>query len=139
MSQNELDEALEVALVDLVDGVEVDSALRARLADALGGELALNVAITEARQGIALAQRLAQETPSERLIEGVLSPSRRRRRTRTQPSGRVYVELWVLGFLIVTLLIAWLSFHIHQRAHSARLAGELRVVPQAGEQGAAQP
>jgi len=139
MSQSELDEALEVALVDLVDGADVDPALRARLADALGGERALISAIDEARQGMALARRLTQETPSERLIEGVLSPSRRRRRDRSQPSARVYVELWVLGFLIVTLLIAWLSFHIHQRAHSARLAGELRVVPQAGEQGAAQP
>jgi len=132
MSQNELDEALEVALVDLVDGVEIDSALRARLADALGGEVALSEAIAEARQGIALTRRLAQEAPSERLIEGVLSPARRRRRARAQPSGRVYVELWVLGFLIVTLLIAWLSFHAHQRALTLRLGGELRPIPHAG-------
>lgn len=131
MNQNELEEALEVALVDLVDEVEVSPELRSRLVAVLGGEEALTHAIREAQQGQALAQRLSYEPPPARLVEGVLSQARRRRRSYQAPSARVYVELWGLGFLIITLLVAWLSFHTYQRARALQLEGELRPVPKA--------
>ena len=132
MSQIELEEPLAVALVDLADGEEVSAELRGRLVEALGGEEGLQRALTEAQASQALAKRLERRAPPPHLVEGVLSPARRRRRAPPLPTSRLYLELWALGFLIITLLIAWLGLNAHLKRHARRLEGELQPVPQAG-------
>jgi len=131
MSPIKLTEELEVTLLELSEGEPVSAARRAELISALGGEEALNRALEEAHQSQALAQRLTRSSPhpSPDFAATLLSQSRPRRRLTRVPSARPYMELWLLGFVIATLLIVWLAFSAHQRAQRLKLEGELRLIP----------
>lgn len=130
MSQTKLDEVLEVALIDLSDGLEISQELKNQLLLAFDGEEGLSQALLEARQEQALSQSLSRQSPSNHFVSEVMRQTRKRRRLRAHTPPSVYMEVWILGFLVLTLIIAWLSFYAHQRSRSLRLEGDFRPVPQ---------